>query len=177
MVRFLVLFVVVAALSACEMVRLDPPGQRTAPPAPTWTVDLKAIHLGAVTFASRAGEWPPALYFQHRPGHPAGACVVEYREVMRMPIVAMPDPWKALFDFSQSIITCGLLLPEHADLRRRFEERGNTRAFHTWINEYMMSCGSSMYRLGWRFDPKTNTSPTPLACVPDWRAVLERYIR
>jgi hypothetical protein len=96
---------------------------------------------------------------------------------MGQPIDRMPHPQEALFNFSESIIACGLLLPEHADLRRRFQERGNNRAFFTWMNEYTTSCGSSVYRLGWQFDPETNTSPTPLACVPDWRPVLERYIR
>lgn len=64
--------------------------------------------------------------------------------------------------------------------RERRVERKTVRAFpfdavREWFKKYQESCKTtSFFRLGWKWDPKTDTD---LACVPDWREVVRRHTR
>jgi len=184
MKRLKVLFaslVLAGALVGCGLLEMIAPPP--ASPIYNWTADLSGAHLGTVNFVAGFGdEWPvfptPLFFRDAQVGRNSGdPCEVRYHPDMatfRWSLVEVYDSDKAYFDFASSLINCGLRLPENDNLRRRFEENPQPQAYTTWIEEYKTSCGASVFRLGWRFDPETDLD---LACVPDFREVVERYIK
>ena len=167
------LLVLVGILAACAPPGVAPP---EAPGPKSWTADLSAAHLGIVTFVAGTGdEWRPGVYFKSvRPERQAGnQCEVRYDPgIFEKPLAETGNPLVAQIRFAWSLVDCGLSLPENDSLRRRFEANHQPQAYGTWLGEYFDSCGESLYRLGWKFDPETDAD---LACVPDWKGVVAGY--
>jgi len=140
---------------------------------PIWTADLSVAGFGTVTFV-------PNEDFRRLPNirflgaKIDGICKIFYNPlIFGKDLAETENPIGSRFDLSNALVDCGLFLEENAELRQRFQENRVLDAYAVILEKYEASCGISFYRLGWKFDPETDTD---LVCVPDWRAVIEAHL-
>jgi len=175
MARSKVFFLAPLVFLAVILTACPPPGVGPPEAPRSWTTDLSAVGFGIVNFVYGGDVgWHPDSYFLEHP-YKEGVCTVMYnpRLLFGTPLAEADDPFAAQFRLANSLINCGLFLPENADLRRRFEANFQAQAFATWLSEYFASCGESFFLLGWIWDPDKERD---FACVPGFREVVERYI-
>lgn len=179
MKRLAVLAMLVLLVLLAHTAATAPTAPKPEPP-PSWTADLSAAGFGKITFVQWPADWRGARNVDLRGVwiRSRGVCEIHYNPALEgRPLEEAGNrslSFRRWMWFSSGLLTCGLFLPENEELRKALHERGITPPLEEWLKKYQESCkATSFFRLGWKWDPETDTD---LACVPDWREVIEAHL-